>query len=54
MADASSVAYNAAVFVSALFLLESGADKFIDHTTIVASRTGVSETVIGLLRVGGE
>ncbi|KAK3898039.1 hypothetical protein C8A05DRAFT_38386 [Staphylotrichum tortipilum] len=54
MADASSVAYHVAVFVSALFLLESGADKFIDHTAIVASRTGISETVIGLLTAGGE
>jgi Ca2+/Na+ antiporter len=34
--------------------LEFGADKFIDHTTIVAHRTGVSETIIGLVTAGAE
>ncbi|KAI8932214.1 hypothetical protein NX059_011093 [Plenodomus lindquistii] len=54
MANADTVAYNIAVFITSLFLLEFGADKFIDHTTIVAHRTGISETLIGLLTAGAE
>jgi len=54
MANVEVVAYNVAVFISNLFLLEFGADKFIDHTAIVARRTGISETLIGLLTAGGE
>lgn len=54
MANADVLAYNVAVFVSTLFVLEFGADKFIDHTAIVAKRTGISETLIGLLTAGGE
>ncbi|KAF3003451.1 hypothetical protein E8E13_002709 [Curvularia kusanoi] len=51
---ADAVAYNIAAFVTALFLLEFGADKFIDHTAIVAHRTNVPETVIGLVTAGAE
>lgn len=54
MAQADVVAFNIATFLAALFLLEFGADKFIDHTAIVARRTGLSETVVGLLTAGGE
>jgi hypothetical protein len=54
MADADVVAYNVAVFISTLFLLEFGADKFIDHTAIVARRTGISQTIIGLVTAGAE
>jgi Ca2+/Na+ antiporter len=54
MVDADTVAYNIAVFIATLFLLEFGADKFIDHTTIVAHRTGISETIIGLVTAGAE
>jgi Ca2+/Na+ antiporter len=54
MLDADALAYNIAVFITSLFLLEFGADKFIDHTTIVAHRTGISETVISLLTAGAE
>jgi hypothetical protein len=54
MVDADTVAYNVAVFLTALFLLEFGADKFIDHTAIVARRTGISETLVGLVTAGGE
>jgi Ca2+/Na+ antiporter len=46
--------YNISVFISTLFLLEYGADKFIDHTAIVAHRTGISPTLIGLLTAGAE
>jgi Ca2+/Na+ antiporter len=54
MANADVVAYNVAVFISTTFLLEVGADKFIDHTGIVARRTGISETIIGLVTAGAE
>lgn len=54
MADGDAIVYNVAVFISALFLLEFGADKFVDHTAIVARRTGISDTVIALLTAGAE
>jgi len=42
-ADADSVLYSIAAFICALFVLEFGADKFIDHTAILAKRTGIPE-----------
>ena len=54
MANADVAAYNIAVLITTLFLLEFGADKFIDHTAIVARRTRIPETIIGLLTAGGE
>jgi Ca2+/Na+ antiporter len=54
MANADVVAYNIAAFIATLFLLEFGADKFIDHTALVARRTSIPETLIGLLTAGGE
>lgn len=54
MTNADVVAYNIAVLIATLFLLEFGADKFIDHTAIVARRTGIPETIISLLTAGGE
>ncbi|KAH7386730.1 hypothetical protein DE146DRAFT_665514 [Phaeosphaeria sp. MPI-PUGE-AT-0046c] len=54
MIDIDAVAYSIAVFITALFLLEFGADKFIDHTTIVAHRTGIPQTIVALITAGGE
>ncbi|KAK6005932.1 hypothetical protein QM012_007574 [Aureobasidium pullulans] len=54
MANAGALAYNVASFICALFVLEFGADKFIDHTAIVAERTGIPESIIGLLTAGAE
>lgn len=54
MPNLDIVIYNIAVFISALFLLEYGADKFIDHAAIVARRTGIPETIVGLITAGGE
>ncbi|PNP78516.1 hypothetical protein FNYG_08146 [Fusarium nygamai] len=54
MASSDAIAYNVAVFISTLFLLEFGADKFVDHTAIVARRTGIPDTVIALLTAGAE
>ena len=54
MANGDLIAFNVAAFICALFVLEFGADKFIDHTAIVASQTGVSQALIGLLTAGAE
>ncbi len=52
--DWDVICFNAAAFIAGLFLLEYGADKFIDHTAIVARRLGVSQTLIALLTAGAE
>jgi Ca2+/Na+ antiporter len=49
-----SVFYDAGAFIAGLFLLEYGADRFIDHTAIVAQRLGVSQTLVALLTAGAE
>jgi Ca2+/Na+ antiporter len=54
MGQANVIAYNVGAFISALFLLEFGADKFIAHTSAVAARIQVSEVIIGLLTAGAE
>ncbi|KAF4958767.1 hypothetical protein FGADI_2111 [Fusarium gaditjirri] len=54
MINGDAIAYNVAIFISTLFLLEFGADKFVDHTAIVAHRTGIPDTVIALLTAGAE
>jgi len=48
------VVFNVASFIAGLFLLEYGADKFIDHTAIVAKRLNISPTLVGLLTCGAE
>lgn len=54
MVNGDVIAYSTASFVCALFVLGFGADKFIDHTAIVAKYTGIPEAVIGLLTAGAE
>jgi Ca2+/Na+ antiporter len=54
MADIDSVLYSFAAFICALFVLEFGADKFIDHTATLAKRTGIPEALIPLLTAGAE
>jgi len=54
MATTDGLLFNTASFVAGLFLLEYGADKFIDHTAIVAKRLNVSPTLVGLLTCGAE
>ena len=54
MGATEELVFNAATFISGLFLLEYGADKFIDHTAAIAKRWNVSPTLIGLLTCGGE
>ena len=54
MANVDVIAFNIAAFICGLFVLEFGADTFIDHTAIVARRTGISQSLIGLLTAGAE
>lgn len=54
MINGEAIAYSISSFVCALFVLEFGADKFIDHTAIVAERTGIPQGIIGLLIAGAE
>ena len=46
--------FNIATFICGVFVLDYGADKFIDHTVIVGRRLGISQTLIALLTVGAE
>lgn len=54
MPQAGVIAFNIGAFISTLFLLEFGADKFIDHAASLAAEIGVSQVVIGLLTAGAE
>ena len=54
MVSAEVVAYNSASLLCSLFVLERGADVFVDHTVIVARRTGVPQSAIALLTAGAE
>ena len=49
-----AVAYHICAFICSLFVLEAGADRFIDHTAIVAKRTGIPPGVLALLTAGAE
>jgi hypothetical protein len=52
--DWDSILFNISAFIAGLFLLNYGADVFIDHTAIVATRLGISETLVALLTAGAE
>ncbi len=54
MANVNALLYSVASFIAGLFLLEYGADKFVDHTAVVAKRLNVSPTLVGLLTCGAE
>lgn len=54
MASGNVIMYNIATFVSGIFLLEFGADKFLEHTAIVARCTGIPDTIIALFTAGAE
>lgn len=53
-ADAGAVAFNICAFISTLFLLEFGADTFVKHTAIVATRIGISPVLVALFTAGAE
>lgn len=52
--DWDSLIFNIGVFIAGVFVLDNGADKFIDHTVIVGRALGVSQTIIALLTAGAE
>ena len=54
MVSVDTLLFNISSVLAGLFLLEYGADKFIDHTAIVARRLNVSPTLVGLLTCGAE
>ena len=54
MIDYDNVCFNIASFIGGLFVLEFGADKFIDHTAKVAARLRIPPTLIALLTAGAE
>lgn len=51
---ATDIIFPISAFISALFLLDLGADKFITHTAALAARLGISPTLIALLTAGAE
>lgn len=54
MASYDTIIFNVCVFITGLFVLDYGADKFVDHTAVIARRLGISATLIGLLTAGAE
>ncbi|CAD6442066.1 4c669d70-86fb-4cb2-89c6-5f3e9e394d3c [Sclerotinia trifoliorum] len=54
MVQFDDIAFNIAAFISGLFVLEFGADKFIDNAAKVAARLNISPTLIALLTSGAE
>jgi Ca2+/Na+ antiporter len=54
MIDYDNVCFNIASFIGGLFVLEFGADKFVDHTAKVAERLRIPPTLIALLTAGAE
>ena len=54
MVNGEAIAYNIASFLCALFVLERGADVFIDNTVVIAHRTNIPRPVIALLTAGAE
>jgi hypothetical protein len=54
MIDFDNVCFNIAAFVAALFVLEWGANRFLDNTAKVASRLRIPPTLVALLIAGAE
>ena len=54
MVDYDNIFFNIAAFIGGLFVLEFGADKFVDNTAKVAARLRVSPVLIALLTAGAE
>lgn len=52
--DWDALCFNIATLIAGVFVLDYGADKFIDHTVIVSRRLGMSQTIIALLTAGAE
>lgn len=54
MVNLDAIFFNIGAFICAVFVLDYGADHFIDHTVIVAQRLGINATLISLLTAGAE
>lgn len=52
--DWDNLCFNTATFIAGIFVLDYGADKFVDHTVVVGQRVGISPTLIALLTAGAE
>ncbi|GAA3288880.1 hypothetical protein GCM10020218_056070 [Dactylosporangium vinaceum] len=52
--DWDNLCFNIAAFIAGVFVLDYGADKFVDHTVVVGRRLGISPTLIALLTAGAE
>jgi hypothetical protein len=52
--DFDSLCFNIATLIAGVFVLDYGADKFLDHTVIVGKQLGISPTLIALLTAGAE
>lgn len=52
--DWDNIGFNTATLIAGVFVLDYGADKFLDHTVIVGQRLGISPTLIALLTAGAE
>ena len=50
----ASIVYDIASLICALFVLEKGADVFVDHTVVLAGKTGIPQSAIALLTAGAE
>jgi hypothetical protein len=46
--------FNVATLIAGVFVLDYGADEFIDHTVVVGRRLGISQAIIALLTAGAE
>ncbi len=52
--DWDNISFNTAALIAGVFVLDYGADKFLDHTVIVGQRLDISPTLIALLTAGAE
>lgn len=52
--DLDNLCFSITALIAGVFLLDYGADKFLDHTVIVGRRIGISPTLIALLTAGAE
>ena len=52
--EAGDIAFNICALLSTLFVLEYGADTFVKHTAIVATRIGISPVLVALFTAGAE
>jgi Ca2+/Na+ antiporter len=54
MANFDTIFYNISSFIAGLFLLEYGADAFVNHTAILSTRLRIPSVLIALLTAGAE